>query len=74
MLKHTKEAIDRKRAEGVILGRPKGRKSDRVKLTGREDEIKKLFDKGYSQIRAAKKLKVNRNTLAKFMRERMIGW
>src|SRR5699024_2051589 len=35
----TKEALARKRAEGVILGRPKGSKSKKVKLSGREKQI-----------------------------------
>jgi DNA invertase Pin-like site-specific DNA recombinase len=36
----TKEALARKRAEGVVLGRPKGSKSKVKKLTGKEAEIK----------------------------------
>lgn len=35
----TKEALARKKAEGVVLGRPKGRKSSHVKLTGKETVI-----------------------------------
>jgi len=69
--RRTKEAVARKRAEGVILGRPKGRKSTRVKLTGRENKIATLMAKGYSRIRVASVLNVDRNTLRKFMRERM---
>ena len=45
----TKEALARKKAEGVILGRPKGRKSSKVKLTGKELEIRKLLDKKVSK-------------------------
>ncbi|GIM58909.1 master DNA invertase Mpi family serine-type recombinase [Capnocytophaga canimorsus] len=41
----TKEALARKKAEGVILGRPKGRKSSKTKLTGQEKQIKELLDK-----------------------------
>lgn len=33
----TKEALARKKAEGVTLGRPVGRKSSKVKLSGKED-------------------------------------
>ena len=33
----TKEALARKRAEGVVLGRPRGRKSSHVKLSGHEE-------------------------------------
>ena len=39
----TKEALARKRAEGVILGRPKGSKSAKTKLTGQEKKIRELF-------------------------------
>jgi len=65
----TKEALARRRAEGVILGRPKGRKSSRVKLTGREEEIARLLRRGYSKSRIARRLKVHRITLGKFIRE-----
>ncbi|MCL1910298.1 MAG: master DNA invertase Mpi family serine-type recombinase [Kiritimatiellaeota bacterium] len=69
--RRTKEAIARKRAEGVVLGRPKGRKSARVKLSGREKKIANLIVKGYSGVRIAHIMKVNRNTLRKFIREHM---
>ena len=67
----TKEALARRRAEGVILGRPKGRKSSRVKLTGREDEITHLLHRGFSKNRAARQLKVHRITLGKFIKEHL---
>ena len=44
----TKEALARKRAEGVVLGRPKGRKSVKTKLTGQEQKIKELLSKKVS--------------------------
>ncbi len=69
----TREALVRRRAEGVILGRPKGRKSSRVKLTGRENEIAGLLHRGYSQNRAARHLKVHRITLGKFIKEHSIN-
>jgi len=65
----TKEALARRRAEGVILGRPKGRKSSRVKLTGHEEEIARLLRRGYSKSRIARRLKVHRITLGKFIRD-----
>ena len=65
----TKEALARKKAEGVILGRPKGRKSTKYKLTGKEEMIVSLLKKGKSKTYIAKKLKVNRNTLARFMKD-----
>ena len=68
----TKEALARRRAEGVILGRPKGRRSSRVKLTGREDDILRLLKRGLSKTRIARRLKVHRITLANFIRERLL--
>lgn len=40
----TKEVFTRKKAEGVLLGRPKGRKSNpnKYKLSGKENLIKEL--------------------------------
>ncbi|MCD8294884.1 MAG: master DNA invertase Mpi family serine-type recombinase [Clostridia bacterium] len=67
----TKEALARKKSEGVVLGRPKGRKSTNLKLSGKEAQIQKLLDRGYRKCKIAKKLGVDRNTLAKFMKERM---
>ncbi|MCZ7593003.1 MAG: master DNA invertase Mpi family serine-type recombinase [Kiritimatiellae bacterium] len=68
----TKEALARRRAEGVTLGRPKGRKSARVKLTGREEEIARLLKRGFSYTRAARHLKVHRITLGNFIRAHMV--
>lgn len=65
----TKEALARRRAEGVVLGRPKGRKSSRVKLTGREEEILRLLRSGHSKSSIARRLEVHRITLDKFIRE-----
>lgn len=67
--RRTKEALQKKREEGVILGRPKGRKSSKVKLTGKEKDIQTMLDYGFPQIQIAKKMKVNRNTLAKFIKD-----
>ena len=44
----TKEALTHKKAEGVILGRPKGSKSAKTKLTGQEKKIQELLDKKVS--------------------------
>jgi DNA invertase Pin-like site-specific DNA recombinase len=63
----TKEALARKKAEGVILGRPKGRRSRHVKLTGKEVVISELLRQGVSKAQIAKIFKVNRNTVSKFI-------
>ena len=64
----TKEALARKRAEGVILGRPVGSKSTKVKLSGKEDFIKELLMHGTPKTQIAKILKVDRMTLAAFIK------
>lgn len=63
----TKEALAKKRAEGVKLGRPKGKKSSYYKLTGREKIIKELLEKKIPKVQIAKILGVNRNTLSTFI-------
>ena len=67
----TKEALARKKAEGVQLGRPKGKKSSKVKLTGKEDIIRGCLDAGFSKCAIARKLRVHRITLSKFICENM---
>ncbi|MDR0620117.1 MAG: master DNA invertase Mpi family serine-type recombinase [Bacteroidales bacterium] len=64
----TKEALARKRAEGVVLGRPKGSKSKMRKLTGKEQQIKELLDKRVSKCAIARILGVHRLTVAEFVK------
>lgn len=65
----TKEALARKRAEGVILGRPKGTSNLKsLKLYPKKDKILKLYRDGYSFSYIARKQRVNRITVAKFIR------
>lgn len=64
----TKEALARKKAEGVILGRPKGSKSKTHKLTGKENDIKALLDKKISKSAIARILGVHRLTVADFIK------
>lgn len=64
----TKEALARKKAEGVILGRPKGSRSKTVKLTGRQEEIKELLDKKISKSAIGRILGVHRLTVHDFMK------
>jgi DNA invertase Pin-like site-specific DNA recombinase len=67
----TKEALARKRSEGVILGRPNGRKSAKVKLSGHEKEIQSLLDKHTSKSAIGRIFGVNRMTVDSFLKERM---
>lgn len=65
----TKEALARKRSEGVVLGRPAGKKSSHTKLSGKEVTIKELLDNGVSKSEIARIFKVNRDTVSKFIKE-----
>ena len=61
----TKEALARKKAEGITLGRPRGKKNspNKYKLSGKEKLIRKLLQAGVSKRRIAIICKVERNTL-----------
>lgn len=65
----TKEALNRKRAEGVILGRPKGSVSKKRKLTGKEKQIKELLDKNVSVSAIGRILGVHRLTVAAYIKK-----
>jgi DNA invertase Pin-like site-specific DNA recombinase len=64
----TREALARKRAEGIVLGRPKGSRSKFKKLTGRELEIKTLLEKNVSHSAIARIVGVHRLTVATFVK------
>ena len=70
----TKEALARKKAEGVILGRPKGRKNspDRYKLSKKKKLVEELLKEGISQRKIAAICNVDRNTLARFLKNKLI--
>jgi DNA invertase Pin-like site-specific DNA recombinase len=70
----TKEALARRKAEGVVLGRPKGRLNspDKYKLSGKENLIRELMTAEVSQRKIAKICKVDRNTLIRFIKLRNI--
>jgi DNA invertase Pin-like site-specific DNA recombinase len=63
----TKEALRKKMSEGIIVGRPNGRKNKTVLLTGKEKEIKILLECGESKVSIARKMGVSRNTLHTFI-------
>ena len=68
----TKEALARKRAEGVVLGRTKGKKSSKTKLTGQEQKIKELLDKKVSYSAIGRILGVHRLTVSAFVKSKII--
>ena len=67
----TKEALARKKAEGVVLGRPKGKKSTKTKLTGQEQKIKDLLDKKVSYSAIGRILGVHRLTVSAFVKSKI---
>lgn len=70
----TREALARKRAEGVVLGRPVGStRPQSFKLYGKDDQIARYMARGISQVKIAKKLGVHRITLASFIKANEIG-
>lgn len=69
--RRTKEALAKKREEGVILGRPKGSKSGCVKLTKHAKDIKEWLDQGVKKSEIARRTGVSRNTVLAYVGERM---
>lgn len=68
----TKEALASRKAKGMVLGRPFGSKSKKLKLSGYEKYIREMLNEGYSQSHIARKLKVHRETLREFMKKNEI--
>ena len=68
----TKEALSRLKAEGKVLGRPKGRKSSKLKLDPKSKILLKLLQQNYSKSAIARKLHVNRSTVSKYLKEKLI--
>jgi DNA invertase Pin-like site-specific DNA recombinase len=68
----TKEALARKKSEGMRLGRPKGRLSAVTKLTGKEDLIREYLDKKIPQSVIARLLNVHRLTVRNYIQTRKL--
>jgi len=62
----TKDALARKKSEGVRLGRPPGARSKVSKLTGKESYVNDLLDNGVSQRAIARILGVDRETIGRY--------
>lgn len=68
----TKEALQRKRADGVILGRPQGTSGRKYcKLYHQENMIREMQNLGNSRTYIANCLHVHRNTLINYMQKYM---
>ena len=64
----TREALARKKNEGIKLGRSKG-KAGKLKLTKKDAQIRHLLKNGISISAIARKLKVSRTTASKYIKE-----
>lgn len=64
----TREALAKKRSEGVKLGRPKGSRNRHSKLDGKEMIVRESLSSGMPKATIARKLHVSRNTLYQFLR------
>ena len=64
----TKEALKRKRAEGIRLGRPTGSTNKQHKLDVLRDEVYQLLSQGMSRTRVAKAMGVSRKTLYSWLK------
>ena len=68
----TSEALKRKKAEGVVLGHPKGKKNSHHKLDGKEDTIRKMLAEKYTKTLISKQLGVSVSTLYLSLKEKGI--
>ena len=68
----TKEALERKKSEGMILGRPKGKTSETSKLDGAEIGTTIMLMQGISINRIAKLYGVHRNTVKFFIKKKQL--
>jgi DNA invertase Pin-like site-specific DNA recombinase len=64
----TREALMRKKDEGLKLGRPEGTKNKELKLLKYKDKIQNLLEKNTTKAEISKVLKVSRPTLNLFLK------
>ena len=69
----TKETLERKKAEGQKLGRPKGSTTETSKLDGAEIGATIMLMQGISVNQMAKLYGVHRNTVKKFITSKKLG-
>jgi DNA invertase Pin-like site-specific DNA recombinase len=70
--KRTKEGLEARRRQGVLIGRPIGSISKTKKLDEKEKQIKDLLQKNISYSGIARILRVHRLTVSRLVKER--GW
>ena len=68
----TREALRRKKSEGVVLGRPKGRQNTQYKLSPYESDIIAMLASGFTKKYISTTFHVNKQTLYNFLKRRGI--
>lgn len=68
--KRTREALSAKRAQGVRLGRPIG--PGRSKLDGKENEIRRFYEKGVGVVSLAKIYDCTHPTISNFIQKKIL--
>ncbi|MEZ0485455.1 master DNA invertase Mpi family serine-type recombinase [Fibrella aquatica] len=69
----TKEALARKKSEGMQLGRPKGSRNESVKLSGKEEAIRELLKSKVSLSAIGRILGVDRQTVGSFIKSSQLN-
>lgn len=67
----TKEALQRAKAEGRILGRPKGSTSINAKLASCHIEVETMLEKGLTYTSIGKMFEVDRKTVASYVKQHL---
>lgn len=70
----TAEALKRCKAQGIVLGRPKGRKNNQYKLSEYEDELRQMLKDGCQKTYIIKHFNISSATLYNFMRHKGIKY
>lgn len=69
----TREALARKKAEGIKLGRPKGKNNNELKLTPQKEYINEMLRENMAVGAIAKQLQVHRSTLTRFLKRKSMS-
>ena len=67
----SKEALARKKSEGFTLGRPLGKESARLKLSGLEAEIQALLNENISKSAISRQFGIDRRTVNSLIKRRL---
>lgn len=68
----TKEALARRKANGLSIGRQRGSRNLKMCFTGKEDKIRQWLEQGVSKAKIAHRLKVHRVTLYRYLQKTIL--